>query len=227
MSIFRSRRRVFGATLATLLVASFVSFTTLADPASAAFAEGPCTATEGVTVVVDFGAFGGEPVARCALGPQATGMAALQAAFTTSWVPGFEGTGVCTVDGFPSDGFPTCWEGGFWAYWHPDGDAWGFAPTGAHLSQPAPGAVEGWSFGFAPDFNALVPSIGPAFEQTFAEGPCTATEGVTVVVDFGAFGGRAGGALCVGSAGDGDGRVASRVHDVVGSWVRGHRGVHG
>jgi hypothetical protein len=178
MSIFHSRRRVFGATLAALLVASFVSFTTLADPASAAFAEGPCQATEGVTVVVDFGAFGGEPVARCALGLQATGMAALQAAFTTSWVPGFEGTGVCTVDGFPSDGFPTCWEGGFWAYWHPDGDAWGFAPTGAHLSQPAPGAVEGWSFGFAPDFNAVAPSIGPVFvpsETTTTTAPTNPT----------------------------------------------------
>ena len=165
MSIFRSRRRVFGATFAAVLAASLASITTFADPAEAAFKDGPCIGTEGVTVVVDFGAFGGEPVARCALGPQATGLDALaNAGFATTFVPGQPF--VCTIDAMPVEGHPLCQDGGFWAYWQPDGDAWGFAMDGAHATHPAPGAVEGWSFGFAPDYNALVPSIGPNFGTT-------------------------------------------------------------
>lgn len=149
---------------------------------------GPCAGDEGVTVVVDFGAYGvereGAPtgdkvVVRCALGAQSSGVAALvNAGFTpgifnsqppgTVKVPGPPGaTGaLCTIESVPSTNQAArCWSTGFWRYYNAastTATSWSFSNTGASSSKPALGSVEGWWFGLFSESKAG-PLRGPAF----------------------------------------------------------------
>ena len=108
-----------------------------------------CVGNEGVTVVLDFAYFDGTIREACAEGPQATGWAALEhAGFKLGSVPGFEGQAICTINNYPSDGYPTCWYTGFWSYWHSTNNdgTWDFSDSGAATYAPALGSVEGWRY---------------------------------------------------------------------------------
>ncbi len=117
----------------------------------------------GVTVVVDFAAFGGEVQARCAPGNQDSGLGALESAgFTVTMVssqPGF----LCRIDGEPA-GDPcsrTPPGDAYWGYWQagPTGD-WAYATAGAASTTPQVGSVEGWAFS-TPDTEGT-PSMTPS-----------------------------------------------------------------
>jgi hypothetical protein len=136
-------RALVGLLTAALLAAGLVAAETSPRAAHAA----ACSGTSGVTVVVDFTAFGGAVEVECATGDPASGLAALTAAgFSFSFVPGFPGF-VCRIDGLPDpcNGAPAT---AFWSYWHAEpGGTWTFSTSGAGTYDPAPGTVEGWAFG--------------------------------------------------------------------------------
>ncbi|MHB1138550.1 MAG: hypothetical protein ACYC2O_06290, partial [Microthrixaceae bacterium] len=129
----------------------------------ATYKNGRCTGTEGVTIVVDFAAFDGSIVVRCALGAQVSGFTALaDAGFTTD--PGrYPGT-VCQLNGLPTQGHPYCWTtGGYWSYWKATsaGLPWTYSEWGAGPGpNPGPGAVEGWRFAPFSAGPAVPPRIG-------------------------------------------------------------------
>ncbi|GHH47332.1 hypothetical protein GCM10017774_51410 [Lentzea cavernae] len=119
------------------LVASSFAVT---SPASAA----PC---EGVKVVVDFAALGGGVQTGCAAGDPTTGLTALTGAgFTYSFVPRQPGF-VCRINLLPNP-CTTPTTSAYWSYWHATpGGSWTYSSSGAGGYNPAPGTVEGWSFG--------------------------------------------------------------------------------
>jgi hypothetical protein len=101
----------------------------------------------GVKVVVDFTALGGGVQTECAPGDYATGLDALKGAhFTYSFVPRQPGF-VCTINSLPNPCTkPT--PSAYWSYWHATpGGTWTYSTAGAGSYDPAPGTVEGWSFG--------------------------------------------------------------------------------
>uniref|UniRef100_UPI003F831AF7 hypothetical protein n=1 Tax=Actinosynnema sp. TaxID=1872144 RepID=UPI003F831AF7 len=140
-----------GACLATALALLWTAL--VPAPASAA-------ACDGVTVVVDFGALGGVRTG-CAPGDPASGIAALNSAgFPHAYVPRQPGL-VCQISALPSpcNGAPAS---AYWSYWHaPAGGSWTYSSSGAGSYNPAPGSVEGWSFG-AGSPPALAPPAPPA-----------------------------------------------------------------
>jgi hypothetical protein len=149
------------------LTKAAVTLTALAAPllaapafaAPAAVTDGPCTGTEGVTVVVDETHFTGEPVIRkCVAGDPDTAYDAL----TSAGVGPVHGTGqgqdgpyqyLCRIDGLPTaaddpcTGFAT--DAPYWAFWVPDTEDadWAYADEGVDTQDPAPGTVLGFSFG--------------------------------------------------------------------------------
>jgi hypothetical protein len=106
-----------------------------------------CSGTSGVTVVVNFGSLGGGVVTACAPGDPTSGLTALTGAgFTYAFVPRIPGF-VCQINVKPNpcNGAPAT---AYWSYWHaPRGGAWTYSTSGAGSYNPAPGTVEGWSFG--------------------------------------------------------------------------------
>jgi hypothetical protein len=144
------RRRHIGTALASIALAvALLVADPVAEPAHAA----GCVGESGVTVVVDFTAFGGGVEIRCAPGDPATGLQALQDA-------GFQITGtqrwglafVCRIDGLPTPAVEPCVTtppaSAYWSYWHaPAGGTWSYSTLGAISHDPAPGTVEGWAFG--------------------------------------------------------------------------------
>lgn len=130
--------RPFTVLVATLTLAVGGLLAAPAAPASAA----ACSGTSGVTVVVNSTAY-------CAPGDPASGMAALQAVASVVQVqsqPGF----VCRVDGVPAADpcVRTPPTTAYWSYWHAQpGGTWQYSNVGAASYDPAPGSVEGWSFG--------------------------------------------------------------------------------
>ena len=134
------------ALLASLTLVA-LGHTTSADAATGNEA---CSGNSGVTVVVDATNAGGGIVVRCALGPQASGWAALEAAgFALSSPPRFPGTAVCQIDGLPASGYPDCWETNVWWYSHADSvraSGWADSAVGATAWQPPAGSIEGWKY---------------------------------------------------------------------------------
>ncbi|PSL57523.1 hypothetical protein B0I31_102502 [Saccharothrix carnea] len=118
----------------------------------------------GVTVVVDFRSLGGGVQTGCAPGDPSSGTAALAAAgfgYTfASRQPGF----VCRINGKPS-GDPcvtTSPATAHWAYWHGrPGGSWTYSSAGAGSYDPAPGSVEGWSFGAGEQPGIAPPAPAP------------------------------------------------------------------
>ena len=154
------RRACFGVVALLLAVAA------LGAPAETrAWTGGACPSTSsGVTVVVDFGAFGAGTVVRCAPGDPTTGFAALAGAGFSleqvSNVPGF----LCRIDGRPGAGQESCVNtppaSAYWVYWHaPRGGGWTYSSSGAATRNPAPGTVEGWTF--AGPSGVKPPSVPP------------------------------------------------------------------
>ncbi|WP_030395108.1 hypothetical protein [Kitasatospora purpeofusca] len=138
----RPARRTLGAfAAAAALTAGLLGVSTAtAPPARAA-------ACSGVTVVVDFTALGGGIETGCAPGDPASGLAALTGAgFSYAFHPRFPGF-VCKINTLPT----TCTNPtgtAYWSYWHAaHGGPWSYSNLGAGSYNPAPGEVEGWSFG--------------------------------------------------------------------------------
>lgn len=137
----------------------------LASPRpAAAWTAGPCPTATGVTLVVDFSAFGGGIAVRCVPTRPSSGLAALQeAGFSVAMVtsmPGF----VCRIDGLPDAAAESCAStpppSASWSYWTATrGGSWGYSPVGAGGTRPADGSVEGWSFTTGP--QASPPGIAP------------------------------------------------------------------
>ncbi len=148
--------------------------------AAASSSAGPCTTTAGITVIVDFGSAGGGVQARCAPGPVANGFDALtKAGFSirnVSSQPGF----LCQIDGQPADDpcthVPSAAR--YWAYWYAArGEPWTYSSSGASRT-PAPGSVEGWSFGDG-DPPGVLPPAPIAATTTRPSPPTTSTVTVT------------------------------------------------
>ena len=113
-------------------------------------AGGACTTSTGITVVVDFTAFGDGVQVRCAPQPVRSGFDALtRAGFTYQGTVRFPGL-LCRIEGEPANdpchGAPP--PNAYWAYWHaPRGGDWTYSTSGAGSRVPPPGSVEGWAFG--------------------------------------------------------------------------------
>jgi len=132
-----------------------------AAPASAAVADA-CVGSSGVTVVVDFSAFGQGIRVVCVSSVPSTGLGALRAAgFSTAGTvhdgPGF----VCRINGLPTNPPEACQltppASSSWSYWHATrGGSWVYSTSGAAFYHPEPGTVEGWSFG-----SGGTPGIAP------------------------------------------------------------------
>jgi hypothetical protein len=142
-----------GATLATTLA------TALAGTAGACKSK-----TTGVTVAVDFTAFGGKVVVRCAPGTPATGVAALQqAGFTPAGTTTYGLAFICRINNKPSPAQQACITtppaNAYWAYYHANKGAttWAYTTQGASTYKPAQGSIEAWAFG-----NSAKPSKTPA-----------------------------------------------------------------
>jgi hypothetical protein len=152
------RRWTAGLAALALAVAGLVAADPAARPAHAA----ACSGTTGVTVVVDFTAFGGGVTVACALGDPATGLAALQGAgFTATGTQRWGLAFICRIDGLPTPAAEACINTppatAYWSYWHaPAGGSWTYSAVGATSYDPAPGTVEGWAFG-----ASSAPSISP------------------------------------------------------------------
>ena len=124
------------------------SATAIADPD---WSDGACTDNVGITIVVDFQELGGGVNVRCAPGPAANGLDALDRA-GVAWegtlrFPGF----VCRVAGLPSPDDEACANtppaDAYWSYWiAPRGGDWCYANVGPNSRKPPPGSIEGWSF---------------------------------------------------------------------------------
>ena len=127
--------------------------------AVAAPSSGACADPSGVTVVVDFGAFGGGVEVRCAGWPVADGYDALRrAGFTVTDTTRFPGL-LCKIDGLPSD--QACVAApppdAHWGYSYAErGGSWTYSSQGARARDVEPGDVEGWAFG-----KAARPAIAP------------------------------------------------------------------
>lgn len=131
-----------------LFSAALVATSTPAGAETAAIAGKACRGTSGVTVIVDYYAYGGRGIdTRCAPGNPANGLVALTGAgLPYTFVPNQPGL-VCTINGVPDpcNGAPVR---AYWSYWHLRADgSWAFSSTGAGSYDPAPGATEGWAFG--------------------------------------------------------------------------------
>lgn len=143
MTLSRCSRLVAAALLLCATVAVGAS------GAAAAWSDGACPTTDGVTVVVDFGELGGGVHVRCAPQPVTSGFDALRQAGidyrTTVRHPGF----LCRIAGRPEADpcVTTSPATAYWSYWlAPRGGQWCFANLGAGNRVPPPGSVEGWSF---------------------------------------------------------------------------------
>ncbi|KOX24506.1 hypothetical protein ADK67_18070 [Saccharothrix sp. NRRL B-16348] len=128
----------------------------------------------GVTVVVDFRSLGGGVQTGCAPGDPATGTAALTAAgfgYTfASRQPGF----VCRINGKPSSDpcVNTSPTTAYWGYWHGQpGGSWTYSSTSAAAYDPAPGSVEGWSFGAGEQPGIAPPAPAPQPTQPAPQPP--------------------------------------------------------
>ncbi|MFI5837983.1 hypothetical protein ACIA5A_30365 [Micromonospora sp. NPDC051300] len=142
------------ARLAGLLTAVLAAVAlTAVEPAPQAAHAAACTGTSGVTVVVDYAALGGGIQVGCAPGDPATGLAALQGAgFTVTGTKRWGLAFVCRINGKPTAAADPCVNTppatAYWSYWHaPHGGPWSYSSSGASSYNPAPGSVEGWSFG--------------------------------------------------------------------------------
>jgi hypothetical protein len=135
----------------------------LAAPALRAPAAGAAAPCAGVTVVVDFGPWGGNVEKGCANNPS-TGLDALtQAGFRITPTRQFGAAYVCRIDDLPGPAEQACVvtppANAYWAYyWARPGDSsWQYADTGATGRTPPAGTIDAWAFG-----NNARPRISPA-----------------------------------------------------------------
>jgi hypothetical protein len=145
--------------------ATTLSALTAATTATLAGTAGACpTTTKGVTVAVDFTAFGKGFKVRCATGTPATGVAALkQAGFTPTGTQLYGLAFICRINNLPSPAQQACITtppaNAYWAYYHANKGAttWTYSTQSASTYKPLVGSIEAWAFG-----NSAQPSKTPA-----------------------------------------------------------------
>jgi hypothetical protein len=132
-----------------------------------------CSATSGVTVIVDFTHFAGGKVERgCAPGDPTNGLQALHAAgFASAGTARYGDAFVCRIDGLPTPKLEACADtpppSAYWAYWYarPSDSAWTYSAVGVLDFDPKPGSIEAFAFGkHAPP--SVVPSAAMATTTT-------------------------------------------------------------
>jgi LPXTG-motif cell wall-anchored protein len=172
----------FAAVCALLFTACFAG----AAPASATVpgkgSDGYCPDASGVTVVVDFGDLGPQPLIRCAPGTPANGVAALQDAGVE--IAGSQKYGfavACRIEGKPGPDVESCAgmpsATAYWSYWHAaPGGAWESSQEGAQTSKPASGGFEGWAFAHPKSANDLPapPRVAPVRQAVSTPAPAPA-----------------------------------------------------
>ncbi len=157
-----------------VLVAACLALVLCATPAAVAGPVLPATPStcDGVWVVVDATALGGETTTTCATSHD-TGLDALASA-------GFEYTqqsgGFLTrIDGLPRDGKVAADH--YWSYWQAsrtasdEWSAWEYAQLGPASSQPRTGEAEGWRFVTTDSSDPPPPATSPP-----STSPTTATD---------------------------------------------------
>lgn len=144
--------------------ASSPSARMLGASAKKAGTAGSCSGTSGVTVAVDFKAFGSGTQVRCAPGDPTTGVAALQqAGFTPAGTTRYGLAFICRINNKPAPAQDPCANTpsamASWSYYHASRTAttWTYSTTGASTYNPVPGAIEAWAFG-----NRATPTLTPA-----------------------------------------------------------------
>jgi len=137
---------------------------TMAAQAPLTGTAGPCSGTSGVTVTVDFTAFGGVEQTRCAAGAQTSGITAMQnAGFTPAGTTHYGLAFVCRINNLPSPTQDPCVNTppptAYWAYYHALAGAttWSYSSSGASSYKPPLGSIDAWAFG-----NGATPSLTPA-----------------------------------------------------------------
>jgi len=162
-------RRLAPVVLAVALAAG--SGSAIAATVAPATPSGPCTAPDGVTVVVDFTDLGGQVEVGCAVTP-ANGTAALEAA-------GFADTRdaaqmICAINDAPKP-CPATFAGSYWSYWHAaPGGAWQSYQVGSDQAVPTPGQVEGWRYNDGSVGPKVTPPV-PIARPTSASPSASAT----------------------------------------------------
>ncbi|MCS7475460.1 flagellar hook-length control protein FliK [Umezawaea endophytica] len=147
------RRRVMALCVAVVAFSPLPAAVAVSAPVTALVGTpGHCPDANGVTVVVDYQELGGTTEVRCAPGPQATGLAALEnAGFAVTGTQRWGKAFVCRINGLPTSATEPCVTTppatAYWSYWHaPNGGAWTYSQQGASGRQPPLGSFEGWSF---------------------------------------------------------------------------------
>ena len=147
-----------------VLAGMAVVATTIAVPGALepATADTGCSATAGVTVIVDFKAFGGGLQRGCAINPT-SGLDALhKAGFGTAGTTRWGNAFVCRIDAKPGNPPESCAVTppgtAYWAYYNakPTDASWKYVSLAATLTRPQPGSIEGWAFG-----ARALPGIAP------------------------------------------------------------------
>lgn len=152
-----ARRTLRLAVMAGVLGLGLVIVEPATSPAEAA----GCQANQ-IAVVVSFNSLGGGTQTSC-IGDVGSGLAALNASF------GYQGTTrfptfVCRINGAPASDpcQSTPPATAYWSYWTASmGGTWAYSNLGAASTNPAPGGVEGWSFG-----SGSQPGISPPSAPT-------------------------------------------------------------
>ena len=140
---FRSRVALVAATVAAWAV--------VAPAASAPAIAAPSCA--GVTVIVDFGHFGGAIERGCVSSPTSSLDALHDAGFSTAGTTQFGNAYVCRIDNLPSPDDEACVvtppSNAYWGYYYAKpGDAtWTFSAIGASSRRPPAGTIDAWAFG--------------------------------------------------------------------------------
>jgi hypothetical protein len=169
---------IIGAAIAISAIVASAVVIPLVDPAGAAASA--CTATSGVTVIVDFTHFAGGKIERgCAPGRPANGLIALYAAgFATAGTVQYGDAFVCRIDGLPAPKQESCAvtpaPSAFWAYWsaRPADSSWTYNALGVLDYHPKSGTIEAFAFG-----ARVKPGVAPsaAIPTTTSTRPPTTT----------------------------------------------------
>lgn len=147
------------------LLALGLALPIVCTPHAAASAAAACGGQTGVTVVVDYGSQGGTSTG-CATGDPSSGLGALSGAGFEYVFAARQYGFVCRINGKPGTAVDACVNTSpttaYWSYWYAQpGGSWVYSSSGAGGSNPAPGSVEGWSYG-AGKAPRIAPPVAPA-----------------------------------------------------------------
>jgi LPXTG-motif cell wall-anchored protein len=142
---------------------AFCAFAAPVAPVDAAPASA-CSSQSGVTVIVDFTAFGGNIERGCDPGQPATALAAMQTAgFSTAGTARYGDAFVCRIDGLPSPKKEACTDtppaSSSWSFYfaRPNAKAWTYSAAGVSSYQPPAGSLIAFAFG-----NYAKPGVLPS-----------------------------------------------------------------